>query len=356
MDLMPEFRFDRVSDPAALSARWRKLEAASQGGFFRGWTYLGTLLPHFTDPHLLSVREGGEDRALGLFNRAGGLFHLHETGDRRWDRLYVEHNGLLIRPGDADLVTPALAFCLQQGSLSLSGVDDRHARAAAASGEAHGRFEHFAPAIDLGALARSGVDILDTISGNARSQIRRAMRLYGSALSIEPARTLAQAQQYFDRLAALHQQSWIARGHEGAFADPAIRHFHKVLIEAGLPRGEVHLLRVCAGEQELGLLYLFRHGGRVLSYQSGFVQDVDPRRKPGLICHTLAIRLARDEGASVYDFLAGAQRYKTTLAPSGGETLHWLTVHRRGSPGARWARLNRVVGQTRRALRSAPGR
>jgi CelD/BcsL family acetyltransferase involved in cellulose biosynthesis len=162
------------------------------------------------------------------------------------------------------------------------------------------------------------------------------MRLYGDGLAIERAETTPQALAWFGRLVALHQSRWTGRGAPGAFADRRIRDFHAALIAVGLPRGEIDMLRISAGPREVGMLYQFRHGGRILSYQSGFTAEADARLKPGLVCHTLAIRRASAENAIAYDFMAGAQRYKTTLAAKGGQTMHWLTVYRPGSWAARW--------------------
>ncbi len=91
------------------------------------------------------------------------------------------------------------------------------------------------------------------------------------------------------------------------------------------------LLRIAAGGQVVGLLYTFVQDGRVLSYQSGFAYNPGrPREKPGLVCHALAIEYYAGRGARIYDLLAGADRYKRSLA-QGGETLHWATLYRRWS-------------------------
>jgi CelD/BcsL family acetyltransferase involved in cellulose biosynthesis len=348
---MPDISFDPVTDPAALGCRWRALEVQADGGFFRSWTYLGALLPHFSAPHLLAVRQDRQDLALGLFNwtRRGlstkrGLF-LHETGDPLWDRLYVEHNGLLLHPDGRPHLAEALTAASTHGPVALSGIDALHAEAAAQAGTLQTRKIHFAPALDLAALAAAGKPYLDTLSANARSQIRRAMRLYGPDLTLQPAATLGDAQTDFSRMIALHQASWTARGEPGAFASPAIIALHTTLIATGFPRGEIALLRIQAGGQEIGILYQFQHGGKMLAYQSGFAPTEDARLKPGLVGHSLAIAHAQHTGMTTYDFLAGAQRYKTTLAPQGGETLHWITLHRRGSVKARLHAVRRWLGK-----------
>ena len=326
--------FQEINDLPALAARWRALEAASQCGFFRGWTYLGTLLPHFSTPHLLAVTQDGQDIALGLFSMRktwrGTRLSLHEAGAQPWDGITVEHNGLLLRQGAEPCIPMALAVAARHGAVILSGIDAEHLRAARHTGRVTGQIDRHAPAIDLAALTATGKTHLDTLSANARAQIRRAMRLYGAGLALVQAADVAEAHDFFDRLATLHQAHWTARGAPGAFAEPAIRAFHARLIATAMPRGEVALLRIAAGAREIGYLYQWQHGNRVMNYQAGLVAESDPHLKPGLVCHALAIEHARLAGATIYDFLAGASRYKTTLVPRGdmlGQDLHWGVLH-----------------------------
>ena len=88
------------------------------------------------------------------------------------------------------------------------------------------------------------------------------------------------------------------------------------------------LLRIASGPHLLGYLYNFRLGDRVFTYQSGFDYEgvavlIGRHAKPGLTCHHAAILRARAEGAAVYDFLAGPDRYKTSLARDV-RPLYWF--------------------------------
>jgi CelD/BcsL family acetyltransferase involved in cellulose biosynthesis len=70
----------------------------------------------------------------------------------------------------------------------------------------------------------------------------------------------------------------------------------------------------CAGVT-IGILYNFAYMGRVSAYQSGFVyRDADRAAKPGLTCHHAAINYALEKAMDIYDFLAGDDRYKRSLA------------------------------------------
>jgi CelD/BcsL family acetyltransferase involved in cellulose biosynthesis len=315
-----------IDDFAALGSRWQALEAASDGGFFRSWVFLGCEVEtRFAGARLLCVQRDGQDVALALLCRAQGRSWLNETGDRAADSVFIEHNGMLVRRGHADAVAPALRFALRQaGSLVLSGIDDATLRDAGAVGRLDLRQTRLAPNLDLSALK---TPFLATLSANARAQIRRSIRLYGPELRLDRAATLEQAEAWFDELVFVHQAAWRRRGGPGAFAEPSIIRFHKTLIRRAWPLAQADLLRVSAGSQHIGTLYAFVAEGRVLSYQSGFSYEADARKKPGLVCHTLAIEAYAKRGLRIYDLLAGADRYKKTLAQQG-ENLHWAAIHR----------------------------
>ncbi len=140
------------------------------------------------------------------------------------------------------------------------------------------------------------------------------------------AATVEAALGYLAELIKLHELTWTARGKPGAFATPAVRRFHQALIAHGVPRGEVDLLRVAAGSTLVGYLMNFHHRGVVSAYQSGFnYSGAGPHQKPGLTCHYLAIEAYRAAGVREYDFLAGADRYKLSLA-NAQRWLHWLSI------------------------------
>jgi len=319
-----------VADPGDVARRWQALEAGAAPGPFRAWDFVGCqAAARFTAPSLLAVREDGRDVALALLNRAGKRLYLQEAGDPAWDALFIEHNGLLIRHGAEHVLAPALRTLAAAAPVVLAGVDDAHFAAASQAGVINRHQPRFAPAVDLAALRGA---YLETLSANARAQIRRAMRLAGPGLAIHRAPDRATARAYFDELVTLHQAAWEARGKPGAFADARLLGFHTALIGAG---AVAELLRVTANGRTLGVLYMLRQGGHACCYQTGFAPAADTREKPGMVCHALAIELYRCGGASKYDLLAGQARYKTTLAPAGGQMLHWFTLYPAGALGAR---------------------
>lgn len=317
-----------IRDLAALEAEWRDLESRADPSFFQSWTWIGCCAAaRYPAPWLLRAEHDGRTVGLALLNRRGGRLFLHESGEAAHDAVYIEHNGVLLAHEAADLLPACLGTLLgTRRALLLPGVDATHLAALRARGVVRVRQASAAPFVALDALPAGADGFLASLSANTRQQLRRSDRELGGAGGprVTRATSVAEALDFLDALAVLHQQTWTARGKPGAFANPAFRPFHAALIARALPRGEAELLRVDGTAGVIGYLYNFRLRGRVLAYQSGFAYAESGRHgKPGLTCHHAAIRLARDEGARVYDFLAGESRYKTSLA-TGAVPLYWL--------------------------------
>jgi CelD/BcsL family acetyltransferase involved in cellulose biosynthesis len=329
-------RVSEVSDFDALGERWRDLEQRSDGSFFQSWTWVGCFAAErFSDAVLVEAAEAGRTVALGLFNRVRrrigpSTLFLGENGTAELDSPYVEQNGILTEAGrDAHLTALCLHSLAAAHDVVLSGVGAPVLTAARlASGLVLTRRSQASPFIDLAAIRCSGGDYLAGRSANTRQQIRRSDRFYerNGGVTLKRADSVRRAHTMLDRMAELHQAVWEARGKSGSFSAPFFRRFHDALIEAGVPRGEVALLEISCGETTIGLLYNFIWKGRMSAYQSGFVYQPDEgQAKPGLTCHHAAIRAALDQGLDVYDFLAGDDRYKRSLA-NHSQPQFWLEV------------------------------
>jgi CelD/BcsL family acetyltransferase involved in cellulose biosynthesis len=335
------FSVEAVPDAAALAADWRALQAEAPHNFFQGWAWTGCQFENrFTDPVLLRAQAAGRTVALALFNRRRGALgastlHLGESGNAQLDAPYIEHNAPLLASTTpattlADMLRAARIAPLaarrpaRPRALVLSGVTDAmHGAAAGIGGRIAITRTHQAPWLDLAHVRESGMAHL---SANTRQQLRRSLRRYEATgpLGITRAADTAQAHEFLDAMAVLHQRTWTRRGQPGAFANPFFARFHHELIDRA--PDDVDLLRIVAGNQTIGYLHNFNYRGRACAYQSGFDYDTaDSHQKPGLTCHWLAIALYAAAGNAIYDFLAGADRYKRSLA-TGTTTLSWLTV------------------------------
>jgi CelD/BcsL family acetyltransferase involved in cellulose biosynthesis len=350
-----------VTDFAALGERWRALEAQADCSFYQSWTWTGCLAEQrFPDPVLLEAYQDGQTVALALFNRRRFLRQtllLGETGDAARDSPFIEYNDVLMARQACVSLRDCLLVARRQPvgtvrpwvprRLVLSGVADATLEAARAAGPVAIRRSEQSFSIDLARLRATGSDLLDGLSANTRYQLRRSDRGYAAVgpLVTHRAATATEAHGWLDELATLHQAIWTARGHPGAFARPFFARFHHALIDRGMARGEIDLLRVTAGGEIVGLLYNFRYRGRALAYQGGFdYAGAGRHQKPGLTCHHQAIRFAADAGLDRYDFLAGEGRYKRSLA-ADATRLHWLEI----GAGGEIARLARRLARSLRA-------
>jgi CelD/BcsL family acetyltransferase involved in cellulose biosynthesis len=352
-----------------LAALWRELEAEANCSFFQGWDWTGCLFAErFPDPVLARVTRHGQTKALALFNRRGRVagaerLLLGESGTMM-DQVFLEHNGPLVARDAPEALPLCLAGCLAGAvtgrMLVLSGVNDAVLAAARQAGVVHLDATRWAPFVDLGAMRRNGNTILDLVSSNTRYQLRRSARRYeqAGAIVVRRAETDTEAMSFLDALAALHQATWRSRGRPGAFATPEFRRFHAALIGRGVGAGRVDLLEISAGARLIGYLLNFVHKDRVYAYQSGFnYADAGTHEKPGLVCHFAAIGHYAARGLSVYDFLAGDDRYKASFA---GEAvpLHWVRLGRRFSPAGEMLRLRNAADAMRSyfSTLAGPGR
>lgn len=349
-------KLSTVHDMAAVEAAWRALEADADPSFFQSWTWVGCLAEErFPKPVLLQAERDGRVVGLGLFNRKSSRLGaerlwLNESGAPELDAVYVEHNGMLLARTATDLMPACLHVALTAPlavvghcggawgrRLRLAGVGAAYLQAAQQVGTVRLRNATVAPFVDLAGLPAGSDSYLANLSANTRYQIRRSNDRFArlGPLTVRSAETVTEALAFLDSLAALHQATWIRRGARGAFANPAFLRFHRALIVRALPRGELALLRISAGHQVLGYLYNVRLNGRVFAYQSGFdyigcAAVVGPHAKPGLTCHHSAILRAQAEGAAAYDFLAGPDRYKTSLTRATTK-LYWFDAAPRHS-------------------------
>ena len=331
-----------VESRAALEREWTAFEASVPAGFFlsSAWirTWLATLPPRLR-LYRAAARRGRDVIGLAAIvaNPLRPLLRvpsrgvvLNATGDERWDCIAIEHNGFLASPADQPDLLAALGDWFAGGAgglgdeLRLSGVAaDLPTERLTRHRLLHNSQTRLGFTVDLAKVRTEG-DFATLLSGNARQQLRRAQRDFAQDgdVAIAEARDADEALAFFAALKALHVQSWGRRGRRHAFSTSYFETFHRALIERSF--GAVQLLRVTVAKKPIGYLYNFKHGGRIYSYQSGF-DDVDRKRRPGVVSHALAIAHNAAAGAAVYDFLAGENQLKASFATDRYE-LTWQIV------------------------------
>ncbi|HXC59422.1 MAG TPA: GNAT family N-acetyltransferase [Steroidobacteraceae bacterium] len=326
-------------------------------------------------PRLLVWRDA-TDQPVGICvltrgtRRVGGIplrtAWLGATSD---ELVQSEHNDLLVLPSyRARAIADIAALLKREGvqRLRLRGFSPSLVR------EFHGTafcspttgFESEDRYADLEALRRTGQPYLQSLTSGARRQIKRSMREYTQRhgeVVLERASSAAQRQADMQDLRELHQRRWSSRGVNSAFLNDAAIRFHQQLLDSSAGDGEPHmdsfhidLLRIRAGRQTLGVLYMLLYAGRANLYQCGLSyddNDSDNKLAPGLLSHALAIEHYLQRGFAEYDFLAGEEksvRYKTTLGAQS-RSLVWKDCYVPG-PSTVLVRTLRTVWRRSRQL------
>jgi CelD/BcsL family acetyltransferase involved in cellulose biosynthesis len=344
------FAIEPILSVDRLAHEWQLLEREVAPSFFGSWHWIGTLLdvlPAESRPRLLRGTAAGATVALGLLGDARIHRHrvisarrwvLNATGDPAADSIHVEHNGLLADPEMGwEGLLDAFVAAKDVDELCLSGIARPPSDALLAQRGLRRREAcETSYAVELDALVGSSGDVAAILSKNARSQLRRSVRKL-EPLRLQAATTEREALAYFGTLKELHVRWWLRRGVRHAFTHSFFERFHERLIERAFASGAIQLLRVSSGDRIVGVLYNFVYRDRVYAYQSGFVHPL-PGERPGVVSHALAIRHAWQQGARVYDFMAGENRLKSSFG-NDVQTLSWTVVQK---PRMRF-RLERVL-------------
>jgi CelD/BcsL family acetyltransferase involved in cellulose biosynthesis len=324
-----------LPDRETLAAWWRELDAEADCTFFTSWTWIGVwlhLLPDVTAAQVVVAMRGDERVGLGIVVQSRTrllkafrvrAWRLHTAGVRELDDLAIEYNDFLAQRSDSGKIRLAmlqwLAHRAPKGVIEIRGASGpvRSLAEHPPAGLVARHQERTSHLVSLNAVRAADGGYLSLLGSNVRSQIRRSMKAYAARgpLRVDAATQPDQAFDYFDKLRALHSRRFSALGVESQFARDAAREFHRRVIEEGLPRGEVQLLRLSAGDADIGYLYNFVHRGTVSYYQSGLDFDLlEKHGRPGLVGHAMAIEHNAALGHTWYDLLAGDYRYKASLA------------------------------------------
>jgi hypothetical protein len=335
------------TDLDKIKAIWSQLSSDSNSSYFLSWGWIENWITSLADDHqlwlgVISEKEIpqvafflGETRVIrnNVF-RSCGLF-LNTTGIPLYDSLCIEYNAmiysnplecsfkqvldLLPRRWD-EFFMPGLdsysfpGNCLDEPILPYHIVIE---------GEDKSYY------VNLELVRKTEGGYLSLLSSNTRAQIRRSYRGFESKgrVTAEVAMDLADAMNIYEEMVELHQKTWLARGKTGAFEADYFRNFHEELIRKRIDHGEIQLLRIKCGNLTVGCLYNFAFKGRVYFYQSGINYEIGSDLKPGLVCHVEAIRINTELGHLFYDFLAGSDRYKLSLATNQARLI-WAKVQK----------------------------
>ncbi len=331
---------------------WLTLEQRAEPNFFLSWCWVEAWIkvvnPAFK---VLQIYQGKQLVGLGLLTcnhqwrykcLRSTVLRLGQTGDLLQDQMWIEYNGLLMDAAHINTIPSEVINYL------LSDNQWDEFVLGASTEDQLQRYNHpdfaviekwTAPVygVDLDVIRRSGGGYLATLSRNTRYQINRSQRLYQSqgVLTFKVLESTEEMLAAWSQLAALHIAKWGAKSGQSGFVNETFINFHKRLIvtsarqhnvgdgsEDNIGKRVEACVEICCLSLDghaLGFLYNFIYEGTVYFYLSGLSYDGDPKLKPGLLIHSLAIQHYLDSGSTYYDFLGGEARYKQSLGTQNGD-------------------------------------
>lgn len=258
---------------------------------------------------------------------------LNSTANRYYDELTIEYNSIVF--------DPAYPLNTEKLLASLNSMSWDEFRIPAASANFVSNFDLVDDTnhslyiivdsvtnsffVELQKIRDAGMNYLQLLSANKRSQIRRSIKQYEmeGTIKINEAKDSEEALIMLDSLASLHQLEWTKRGKPGSFSNEYFYQFHKDLIQNQFNRNEIQLLHIFNDKMTLGYLYNFIYGNNVLFYQSGFNYSIENTYRPGLVSHYFAIMHNAKKNFTNYDFLAGDSAYKNSLS-TDSTPMYWI--------------------------------
>ena len=329
-----------------LLSEWSRLleEAAGPEAFLSPeWVVAWTR--HFGDQYealLLTARSDSQTliglapfyrRRLGALPGARMLSFLADHG------VGSEYLGILARRDSEEEFLRALASELEDewALADLRGLRDHHPSTerliallgARASGRIH-RERHPCSSI---LLPGDYETYLKSLASKFRTTLRYRTNKLMKNFSVRMLRTgrEEELEVHLNRFFEMHQGRWEAERHPGSFYHPRKRAFYHEMGKGFLRRGWLRFYHLEVDGVIRAAQFGFVFGGIMHSLQEAF----DSRFRPqgvggvGVVLRGMAIRESIAEGLKVYDFLGGAEEYKTRW----GTTSHYVERARIGAPG-----------------------
>lgn len=317
-------------DRVWLAQVWQALEQRASANFFLSWRWIGCWLDCFVGNfYLIEARQGNQIVGLGIIvearHKAGlGLkkrYYLHRTGETRFDQIWIEYNDFLMLEGQESqirqrMLSTVMRKLVKKEVLVIGACESDTFPATVIPNLARQCiWETKTYTLDLERLKARHRRLDQAISRSARYQIRRSMRQYAALgkLAVSTATTPEAIKALLEEAHPLHVKRWGSQPGQSGFVNPYFMRFHHLMCVRN--HDVLAVSKITAGEHTVAIMYNFHWHGQVYFYLSALNYDVPiTHAKPGLVAHYLLINQALADGASRYDFMGGATRYKRTFA------------------------------------------
>ena len=141
-------------------------------------------------------------------------------------------------------------------------------------------------------------------------EVRRWLRRQPETFQLAQTQTEEQALAALEALERFHQARWEARGYPGAFAEPRVVSFHMAVVRNAQRNGQLRMYTLADGDEIIAVSYNYCVGQVAEAYLASF----DARYfqgSPGVLLRAYAVEQLIAEGVGVFDWLEGAESYKT---------------------------------------------
>ncbi len=325
------YRFELIHGVAAqkLESVWKHIQNQVDSlPAFLSWEWISCWISTYKPDTIFVIGyKFGQPVCAGLFVLSLEIRHLfirsrqlrlNQTGIASEDQIWVEYNDLLCVPEHREEASIACLKAAHQllnwDELVISMMQsERTALLTKAFPRSRISMRSARFSVDLTSLDADPDAYLASLSSNTRYQIRRSLRLYEKkygAIRLEVPGTTQQALDFLREAGELHKQRWSDSG----FLNPQFVRFHENLIKASFSTGFTTLLRLKAGITTLAIIYYQVIDGIAYFYLHGLRYEKDPKFKPGLVAHSMAISHFKNLQLDRYDFMGGTNQYKTQLA------------------------------------------
>lgn len=323
--LLPSLQCELVPastlDQAELRQSWQMLFAKAKAPSpFISWAWLSLTIELAPHQWWLQRCLMG-DRLVGLaiwFETTKGFrrqLWLHKTGVDERDRIWIEHNDLLVEDGPhAALIQQSmLDFLLSQRTLKVD--------------EYHIHMSVYLPSIvqqqlcgqrawwwretlaSPGFVMSLSESLEQAFSKNTRYQLRRTEQELDQRGEVQVRERLDKS-SFLSEFAAAHQQQWQAEPWGSAFTNPYFSAFHQQFAQTEACR----MLEMLVAGHVVARGYYMVEGTTVFFYASALQADSNPKVKVGYLFHWLAMQYFAKQGFKKYDFMAGDMQYKRSLS------------------------------------------
>jgi len=109
----------------------------------------------------------------------------------------------------------------------------------------------------------------------------------------------------------LHEARWQRRGMPGMLADDVIQQFHREVARAMLDARALRMYAIRVSGRIVATFYGFANATTVYYYLSGYDPELE-KLSPGTLIIAHAVECGVRDGATTFDFLRGAEEYKTS--------------------------------------------